>query len=68
MAEFTAEKSKKLDRLDEIIRGNGAIGMRAQVKYMAEYMADIKSAIKWLVRLVGAGLLLQILSAVGLIQ
>lgn len=51
--EFTKGHEKKLDRLDEIVRGNGKnVGIRAEVKTNSKSLAAILSGIRkatWLI-------------------
>lgn len=44
--EFTKGHEKKLDRLDEIVRGNGDVGIRADVKANTKSLEVIESAIR----------------------
>jgi hypothetical protein len=64
MTNYTADDKDMLRRHDEILRGNGNIGLRAEVKRNSEYMMDVKDAIKWVSR-AGVGILiLQILDLI----
>jgi hypothetical protein len=47
-----------------MLRGNGEIGLRAEVKNNTDALADIKDYIRWLLKLVGAVIALQILALV----
>lgn len=64
MTEYTADDKDMLKRHDEILRGNGNIGLKAEVKRNSEYMMDVKDAIKWVSR-AGVGILiLQVLDLI----
>lgn len=50
--EFTKGHEKKLDRLDEIVRGNGGLGIRAEVKANSKSLKAVLSGIRkatWLI-------------------
>lgn len=64
MAEYTADDKDMLKRHDKILRGNGAIGLRAEVKINSDYMKEIKGWVKWAVR-IGVGVfILQLLELI----
>lgn len=64
MTEYTADDKDMLKRHDEILRGNGNIGLKAEVKRNSDYMMDVKDAIKWVSR-AGVGILiLQVLDLI----
>ena len=58
---FTEAHEKRLARLDEIVRGNGDVGLRSRVKTLEEFMKAFKKDVRWLIRLaigaIGVGLI-----------
>jgi len=50
--EFTKGHEKRYDRLEELVRGNGDIGIRAEVRNNTTGLAEVVGAIKkatWLI-------------------
>ncbi len=68
MEEFTEEDREMLHRVNEIVRGNGDIGLRAMVKYMKADFKVFKDNMTWVLRLVIGGLILQVLSLANIIS
>lgn len=62
MTDFTPDDKTMLKRHDEILRGNGELGLRAQVKQNTDDLSDIKDNTRWLARLMFGVLVLQIVS------
>lgn len=44
--EFTKGHEDRLNRLDVLVRGNGELGMRADVKNNTESLKDIEAAVR----------------------
>lgn len=65
MAEYTADDKKMLKSHDETLRGNGEIGLKAEVQILSDYVKGVKDWVKWTARL-GAGVfILQIIDMVN---
>ena len=62
MAEFTADKETMLKSHDEILRGNGEVGLRADVKANTGDLSIIKDDIRWGRRLIFGTLILQLIN------
>ena len=62
--EFTKADRKKLNRVDEIVGGNGDIGLRSQVKINTDTLKAMKSDVRWLVRLAVGAIVLQVIGIV----
>lgn len=55
--EFTEGHEKRYDRLEEVVRGNGAVGIRAEVKANTKSLGEIEAAIRKMTWLIGTTLL-----------
>ena len=62
MAIFTEDDKTKLNRLDEIVRGNGDVGMRSHVTNNSQDLKVIKSDIRRLLWIMVGAFLMQLFS------
>ena len=57
MKESFADKCKEIDKLDEIINGNGKPGMKDDVSHLKTRMSALLKTISWAAGIVGGSLL-----------
>ncbi|KKM07929.1 hypothetical protein LCGC14_1728980 [marine sediment metagenome] len=65
MVEYTEDDKEMLKSHDDTLRGNGEIGLKAEVQVLSDYVKGVKDWVKWTAR-IGVGVfILQVIDMVG---